>query len=97
MNSYFVGNVVRVQGNLADLDGTPGDPGGVVVRYRNPAGIITSKTYGTDAEVLRTGTGVYQMDIVANVEGIWTYRFEATGNRAGATEGRFTVRESQFN
>lgn len=97
MNSYFVGNVVRVSGQLADLDGTPGDPGGVVVKYRNPAGSITTKTYGTDVEVVRTGVGAYQLDIVANVEGIWSYRFEATGNRAGAQEGRFTVRESVFN
>ena len=97
MNSYFVGNVVRVQGNLADLDGTPGDPGGVVVKYRTPAGTIASKTYGTDAEVVRTGTGLYQMDVTANLEGVWSYRFESTGNRAAATEGRFTVRESQFN
>lgn len=97
MNSYFVGNVVRVQGNLADLDGTPGDPGGVVVKYRSPAGVITSKTYGTDAEVVRVGSGIYQMDVTANLEGIWTYRFESTGARQAATEGRFTVRESQFN
>lgn len=97
MNSYFVGNVVRVQGNLADLDGTLGDPGGVVVKHRSPTGVVTSKTYGTDAEVVRVGVGIYQVDIVANLEGIWHYRFESSVSRAAASEGRFTVRESQFN
>lgn len=97
MNSYFIGNVVRVQGQLADLDGTPGDPGGVVIKYRNPAGVIVTKTYGTDLEVVKTATGAYQMDITANAEGVWAYRIEGTGARAAAAEGRFTVREGQFN
>lgn len=97
MNSYFVGIVVRVAGQLADLDGTPGDPGAVVVKVRSPAGTITTKTYGTDAEVVRVGVGSYTMDVAANLEGIWHYRFESSISRAAASEGRFTVRESQFN
>mgnify|MGYP001381089599 CR=1 FL=1 len=97
MNSYYVGNVVTVAGQLADADGTPGDPGGVVVKYRNPAGAIVSKTYGTDPEVTRTAAGAYQMDITATLEGVWSYRFESSVSRIAASEGRFTVRESQFN
>lgn len=97
MNSYYVGNVVRVAGQLADLDGTPGDPGAVSVKVRSPSGAITTKVYGVDGEVVRTGVGTYQMDVTANLEGIWHYRFESSVSRAAATEGRFTVRESQFN
>lgn len=97
MNIYTLNEVVRISGQLADLDGTPGDPGGVVVKWRNPLGTIASKTYGADPEVVRTGVGAYCLDIATNAEGIWHYRFESTGARQAAQEGRFTVRESQFN
>lgn len=97
MNGYTINDVVRVYGQLVDLDDTPGDPGGVVVKVRNPRGVVTSKSYGSGPEVVRTGVGAYYLDVATNLKGIWHYRFESTGARQAAQEGRFTVRESQFN
>lgn len=39
--------------------GTLTDPAEIVFRWRTPAGIETSYTYGTDSEVQRASTGIY--------------------------------------
>ncbi len=53
--------------------------------------------YGTDAELVKSATGVYHVDVDADEAGIWRYRFESgSGVGQAATEGHFKVRNSYY-
>jgi hypothetical protein len=72
------------------------DPATVKVYVKNPAAVITIKTYITDPEVVKESTGRYHMDVDANVVGRWTYRFESTGTGKAADERDFVVKASKI-
>lgn len=91
-NVYAAPNVVRVEGVFRDANGNLTDPSTVVAKYRTPTtGTVTTKTYGSDAEVVKDGTGRYHIDISATVVGDWFYAF--LGDSA-KLEGFFRVRPS---
>jgi hypothetical protein len=94
-NTYDVGDKVRVTVNFTD-NGSPIDPTTVVFKWKSPAGTITTKTYGTDVEVVKTSTGVYYSDITPASAGKYDYRFAGTGAVVAASEGLFYVRPSEF-
>lgn len=91
MATYDLGDVVRVTGTWTDSDGTATDPGTIVFSYTDPEGTATSLTYGVDAEVVKSSTGVYYVDVTASLEGTWFWRWVATGSGASADEGQFAV------
>jgi len=91
INAYVRGQQVRVAVAISDAAGAAGDPGGLAVKVRTPAGAVATKTYGADAEVVRDGTGAYHLDVDADAEGDWHYRWEGSGARKGAGEGQFRV------
>jgi hypothetical protein len=96
MNSYAVGNLVRVSVAFANSAGTAVDPTVVKVQVRTPAGIITTQTYGVDAAVVRSVAGGYYCDVDANAEGEWSYRWYSTGAGQAAAEELFMVQTSVF-
>ena len=96
MNSYDIGDQVRITVEIADADGRAVDPTVLTCSYRDPAGVVTELTYGEDEAVGRLEQGSYYVDLVANRSGIWPYRWECSGTVTAATEGRFTVRRSEF-
>ncbi len=96
MNSYDVGDQVRITVDIADADGRAIDPTALTFSYRDPANVVTELTYGEDEAVSRKGLGSYYVDLVANRAGIWPYRWECSGTVTAAVEGRFTVRRSEF-
>lgn len=49
------------------------DPSVVVVRLRAPNGVVTTYTYGTDAELTRDGQGKYRLRFTLTQKG--TYRW----------------------
>lgn len=63
---------------------TPDDPTTVVCKVRDPAGTQTTYTYGSDAELTKTATGVYSMKLLLDSPGIWW--FEWVGSSAGGPQ-----------
>jgi len=94
-NIYDIGDVVRCTGTIT-ASGTAVDPGTVLAKYRNPAGSVTTLTYGVDAALVKDAAGIYRFDISILTEGVYYYRIEGTGTNATAQEGSFLVRGSQL-
>ena len=98
VNIYTKGQLVRVKATFTDTQagGVPADPSVVRAKYIDPAGNITSLLYGTDTALVREDTGVYHVDIDANLNGDWFYRFESSGTGQAANESYFSVDSSRF-
>lgn len=95
VNIYDIGDEPTLSITFLTPDTTTGiDPTTVVCRVKAPDGTVTSKTYGSDVEVVRDATGVYHLLVLITQSGTYRYRWEGTGAAQGAEEGRFDVRRS---
>lgn len=90
------GSLVRLSAEFQDAAGDAIDPTVVNVRWKDPNGAETLKTYVTDTEVVLDAPGSYHCDVDAAIPGEWTYRWESTGVGQAAAEHTFTVLESAF-
>jgi hypothetical protein len=99
---YDLGDLVRCSteaengdAGFTDTDGEPMDPDAVFFKAKDPEGtVIGPYEYGTDAELVKDGPGLYHVDVDANKPGTWRYRFYSTGTGQAAKEGSFTVAPS---
>lgn len=96
INAFVRGQQVRVAAAITNAAGAAVDPTGLTFKVRAPAGTLTTKVYGTDAEVVKDSTGNYHLDVDADAEGTWHYRWEGTGTNKGAGEGEFRVLDGVF-
>lgn len=96
MNSYDKGDLVRISAAFTNVSSVATDPSTIVCRVRRPQGSITLYTYGTDAALVKSGTGNYYVDLTTDQSGVWYYRFEGTGAVVQAEEDSFFVEVSQF-
>src|SRR5690348_1916267 len=94
-NVYVQNSQVRVSSEFT-VSGTDTDPATVTCRYKDPSGTVTTLVYGSDAALMRDGTGKYHVDITASTAGNWWYRFEASGTVVAANEAEFVVSLSQI-
>lgn len=101
MNQYDAGD--RITLSVAfDVSGVPTDPAKVTLRYKDPSGAVTVKTYAA-AEITKDGTGRYSYNLsiplaVAS-EGVWHYRFEGLASDdtpLGAEENKLQIEKSAF-
>lgn len=96
-NQYYVGAEVRCQGTYTDADGNAQDPAAAFFQVTyDGATSATSYEYGADAELVRSATGVYHVDVDCDEVGWWYYRHYATGSGQAAGEGKFLILESAF-
>ena len=94
---YDLGNKPRCTGTFTDVDGVVQDPTVVLFSWVPPSTATpTVYTYGVDAELVRSSTGIYYVDLNANEVGEWRYRFYSTGTGQAAEETYFHIRESYF-
>ncbi|MCI0420075.1 MAG: hypothetical protein L0312_12765 [Acidobacteria bacterium] len=93
---YDKGDIVRVSGAFTNDAGVAQDPTTVIFRFVNPAGTSTTYTFGVDGALVKDSIGNYHVDIDANAEGDWHYRWESTGTGQAADEGQFRVDDSRF-
>ena len=91
-----VGQLVRVYAYFRDIAGALSDPTAVTSKSQNPAGTETTKAYGTDAEVIKVGTGVYYRDLDVDRAGTWYWRWNGGGVLQAADEGHFTASTTEF-
>jgi hypothetical protein len=96
MNRYDVGDKVRCTGTFETAAGTDVDPAAVLFAVRTPSGATTTYTYGTDAEVVKSATGIYYVDVNITEAGVWYYRFYSTGTGQAAGEESFEAKYTFF-
>lgn len=89
--TYDIGDLARLTATFT-MDGAAVDPSTVSLIVKAPDGTLTTKVYGTDAELERTATGVYRMDLTITQAGTYRYRWVSTGTGKAAEEGQFDVR-----
>lgn len=75
---------------------TSTDPTTVTAFVDGPNAEHTEYVYGTDAEVVKDGTGLYHIEFPMTRSGPWHVRFEGTGNVETAAEVMFWCRRSAF-
>lgn len=95
MNAYTLGTQVRLSATFT-VSGTATDPTAVTFKIREPDATVTTYVYGTDAELVKSSTGVYYVDYTTAAEGIHAWRMVGTGTVIAAEEQQFTVRDSRF-
>ncbi len=96
MNSYHVGDKVRCTGTFETAAGTDTDPSAVYCRVKTPSGTTTTYTYGVDAALVKSATGIYYVDVSITEAGTWHYRFYSTGTGQAAGEESFVAKDSFF-
>lgn len=75
---FSKGATVRIRVTFEDPDtGVAVDPNTVSIKVRAPSGGVTTKTYGSDPEVIKEATGKYLYRLTLTEEG--TYRWKWTG------------------
>lgn len=98
MSAHELGEVVTCS---ADFTAVPGgfdvELLALTFKLRDPAGVITTKEWGTDDEVVEDDVGQYHVDVTGTQSARWYYRF--VGSNAVDTavlEGYFDVNGSVF-
>ena len=95
--SYKVGDVVRVTGTWTNAAGTAIDPDTVSFEYRLPGGATTTTyEYGTDAEVVKSATGIYYVDVSQTAAGTFRAKWLSTGDGQAAETVHFNVESSSI-
>ena len=96
MAEHSLGDEVRVTGTWTNLAGTEIDAAVVLFQVKDPGRNITSYTYGVDAEVVKSDTGVYYVDVDGNKVGRWFVHFYSTGSGKASEESNFDIVKSEF-
>ena len=95
-DTFDIGDLVRCEGRFTNLVGTLIDPATVTFKIKDPNGAVTTYSYPADAQVIKSATGIYYVDVNATKAGTWYYRFYSTGTSQAAGETAFKVAASQF-
>lgn len=90
---YLVGETARISLVLTDLAGVAVDPGVLRLKYKDPAGALTTWLVAA-GQVVKDSVGNYHADLPLPTAGAWRYRWEADAPNAGAVEGVLAVRRS---
>lgn len=88
-NTYQRGDLVRVTGTFTTSAAAVTDPATVKFKYKKPDGTSVTLTYGVDAALVKSSTGVYYVDIDAAIKGVYYYRMYSEGSGQAAAEGDF--------
>ena len=72
------------------VNNVPTDPTTVSLIVTDPQGNITTYTYNPGT-IQRTGTGAYNQNVPATIDGLWSYTFIGTGVAADAQPGTLRV------
>lgn len=89
MNSYRLGQLVRIDGTFRDAGGALYDPPQVTAQAIDPADTQTVPS------VTRDSVGRYHFTVLADVVGKWAWRLEGSGGQ-GVAEGEFSIRGTRF-
>lgn len=88
---FDVGDVAVITITTTNSAGNAADPSTLVVKVKAPNAAAVSYTYGTDAELTKTATGLYSLAYPITVGGWHNVRAITTGS-AAAEPGSFYAR-----
>lgn len=93
MNTYDVGDSVRLYIALVDSNGAAVDPTTLTLTVKPAAGTATTYTYAA-GQITKDSTGNYHKDytVPSGTGGMVYYKFTATGTAIGMEPGSFAVR-----
>lgn len=91
---HFVGGSIELVATFS-VDGTLTDPSTISLSIMDPAGAVTTYTYGA-AQITKDSTGVFSKNISLTTEGNWKWRWVGTGTVVAAEEGEVYVKPSEF-
>jgi hypothetical protein len=91
-NTYDLGDVVRLIATFTDTGGTLADPTTVTFTYGSPLDSWTTEVSGISTGVTNPSTGVYTIDLLPGLPGVWPYKVNSTGLITTASESYFRVR-----
>ena len=94
-NIYNIGTLVTMRGAFTS-GSTATDPTTLTFKLKDTSGSTTTYVYGTDAELVRDSAGNFHVNYTPELPGNYYYRFAGTGACQAASEGLFSVRESEF-
>src|SRR5262249_13589982 len=85
--------------NTFQVAGVSTDPTTVTCVVTDPTATATTHTYNgaSPADVTRTGTGAYQLNVSCTTPGIWTYLWVGTGAASDVQAGTWTVTSAALN
>ncbi len=90
-NAFDRGNLVRVQAAFKDSTGAAIDPTTVTFEYQIGQAAVTTYTYGTDDEIVRSTAGTYYVDVSLTAVGWCNYCWASTGSGQAEQPGRFRI------
>ena len=93
-DNFDKGDLVRCTGTFTDSAGDATDPSAVFFQVTNPAGTQTEYEYGADAELVKSATGIYYVDVDAPTPGRWYAAFYSTGTGQAAKEIIFDISDT---
>lgn len=97
VSSYVRGNeiVTRAEFRVPDEDGTLTDPTTITftVKLQDRDSTATAYVYGTDSEVTKASTGIYELSLTPG-EGTWHVHVQGTGSVQAADETSFQIEHS---
>lgn len=87
------GNDLATLGMTFAVNGTPTDPVAVSCVITDPTGSATTHTFGgaSPADITRTSTGIYALNIPCTITGLWGYVWVGTGSASDVQPGTWTV------
>ena len=87
MNSYIIGNIVRLSASFTDEDGVLANPATVSVKIKKP-----EKTIETFAAIAGDNKGEFYYDYTTTDLGDHQYVFTGTGTIDAVANGKFNVK-----
>lgn len=93
--TYDVGDLVRIDTRV-ELASVLTDPTALAFTIKEPDGVITTKSWPADGQVVKDGVGLFHYNHTVVKPGNHAYRWAATGTVVSAEEVKFQVRRSEF-
>ena len=83
--NYLIGTAVRSTATFTDINQVATDPTSIFCRVILPDETQLDYEYGVDAEIVKSGTGIFYYDAPNDQSGEWQVRWEGSGNNADVT------------
>ncbi len=93
--AHDIGDLRRLSVLFKDLNDVATDPTTIIFKIREPDGVLTTFTFGVDAELVKVATGSYHLDFAITKTGRHAWRFEGTGSLQAAEGAEFFARRTE--
>jgi hypothetical protein len=99
VRTFQIGDTITMSGTFYDTANALTDTVKPVFVFKNPAGLVTSATYGVDASVVRESLGKFYMTAYvptgsASAAGTWHYWIGSVSGIKMASHGRWIIESS---